>query len=158
METSNIPKIRETLKETVQKLVVKNKKRLIIETQSKKLTKTIEKLVKLEEYSHLGTITAVDVGTEIEVIYHIFQKNILISLKVKVLKEEPILPSIIDLIPGAVIYEKEVHDLFGVEFKGNPDLSPLLLPDTWPKNIHPLRKEWTPEKIINEIEGDENVS
>ena len=52
---------------------------------------------------------------------------------------KPVAPTITDVIPGAVLYEREVHDLLGVEFEGHPDLSPLLLPDDWPREVHPLR-------------------
>jgi len=81
------------------------------------------------------------------VIYHIASKTALLSLKVPVPKEDPVLPTIVDLIPGAALYEREVHDLFGVDFEGNPDLSPVLLPDGWPDGVYPLRKEWTLGRI-----------
>jgi len=109
--------------------------------------KGMKKLVESEGFKHLSAITGVDVGSKIEVIYHLTSEGLVLSLKVEISKRNPVLPSIVKLISGAVLYEREVHDLFGVRFEGNLDLSPLLLPDGWPSNVHPLRKEWTLQKI-----------
>lgn len=93
-------------------------------------------------FDHLSTITGIDLGGELEVIYHLAQKNATtLSLSVRVPKGDPVLPTISDIMPNAAIYEREVHDLLGVGFKGLQDKSPLLLPDGWPDGVHPLRKE-----------------
>mgnify|MGYP000607354304 CR=1 FL=1 len=41
--------------------------------------------------------------------------------------EDPHLPSLISVWPGADWYEREGHDLFGVVFDGHPNLTPLIL-------------------------------
>jgi len=41
--------------------------------------------------------------------------------------DSPRLPSVTSVWAGADWYEREAHDLFGVEFEGHPDLAPLLL-------------------------------
>ncbi|RLG90884.1 hydrogenase large subunit, partial [Candidatus Bathyarchaeota archaeon] len=70
--------------------------------------------------------------------------------------EKPVVPTITDIIPGAVLYEREVHDLLGVAFEGHPDLSPLVLPEEWPERVYPLRKEYTLEKLRKLTESTES--
>ncbi|MEM1607631.1 MAG: NADH-quinone oxidoreductase subunit C, partial [Candidatus Bathyarchaeia archaeon] len=66
---------------------------------------------------------------------------ILATLRVKLPQNDYIIPTITDLIPGAMLHEREAHDLFGIRFEGNPDLRPLILPEDWPAGIYPLRKK-----------------
>ena len=47
-------------------------------------------------------------------------------------------PSITTSVPGANWYEREVFDLFGIEFAGHPNLQRIMLPDEW--RGHPLRR------------------
>jgi len=97
---------------------------------------------------HLSTITGVDLGEEIELIYHFaYEGSIEISLRLSVPKDNPKIASIVDLVPGATLYEREVHDLLGVVFEGHPDLSRLILPEEWPEGLYPLRKENMPEEM-----------
>ena len=52
------------------------------------------------------------------------------------------IPTITGLIPGANWAEREVRDLIGVTPIGHPDLRRLVLPDDWPEDLHPLRKDF----------------
>jgi NADH:ubiquinone oxidoreductase subunit C len=135
------------LRGDAEEVVAQRERRLSVLTTRENLKAAIKKLIGLEGYSHLSTITGVDIESEIEVIYHITFRDALVSLRAKVPKEKPVLPTIVDLVSGASLYEREVHDLFGVTFEGNQELSLLLLPDRWPSDVYPLRKEWTPENI-----------
>ena len=144
---SYLSQVKSELRGKVREVRAQRERRISARTAKKNLKVAIGKLVKLEDYSHFSTITAVDIGSEIEVIYQITSKSDLLSLKVTVSKEDAALPTIVDLIPGATLYEREIHELFGIDFEGNSDLSPLLLPDGWPEGVYPLRKEWTPGRI-----------
>ncbi len=55
-------------------------------------------------------------------------------------KEAPTIDSLVDVFQGAAWHERESHEMFGIDFSGNPDLSPLYLPDAF--TGHPLRKSY----------------
>jgi NADH:ubiquinone oxidoreductase subunit C len=56
--------------------------------------------------------------------------------------EKPVLTSISSVIPGAQFFERETHDLMGIFFEGHPNLDRLILPEDFPDNVHPLRKDF----------------
>jgi NADH:ubiquinone oxidoreductase subunit C len=158
MKLSTVNLLKSLLKDKIQELIVQRERRIFLLIEQQQLKETIRQLVGQQGFSHLSTITGVDIGSYIELIYHFVFKDTLVSLKVRISKENLFLPTIVDLTPVATFYERELHDLFGVEFEGHLDLSPLLLPDDWPNDIFPLRKEWTLEKISKVMKGHDNAS
>ena len=50
-------------------------------------------------------------------------------------------PSVTPLVPACVWSEREVKDMFGLRAVGLPDQRRLVLPDDWPDNLYPLRKD-----------------
>jgi len=101
---------------------------------------------------HVSTITGVDLGENIELLYHLFayRGNVTVTVRTEVPKSDPKIQTIVDIIPGATLYEREVHDLLGVVFEGHPELERLILPDDWPEGVYPLRKEYKLE--VEEVE------
>lgn len=94
-------------------------------------------------YALLTDETAVDYPNRekrFEVIYHLysFTRNDRLRLKVRVGEEEKV-PSVVGIWPTANWLEREVYDMFGVQYEGHPDLKRILLPDGW--TGHPLRKD-----------------
>lgn len=68
-----------------------------------------------------------------------------VRVRVQVPESAPSVPSITDLYPGADALEREVYDMFGVEFTGHPDLTRILMPEDWVG--HPLRKDYNSGRI-----------
>ncbi len=96
--------------------------------------------------------SAVDCRNCIEILYHFTLEyiNLLISIRVKLDREEPSVDSLAPLFKGANWIEREIYELFGVNFTGHPDLRRLLLPEEWPDKVYPLRldyKEWDKNAI-----------
>jgi NADH-quinone oxidoreductase subunit C/D len=67
-----------------------------------------------------------------------FERNAFVRLKVALIAAEPFIDSITSVWPSANWYEREVYDLFGIKFKGHPNLRRILMPQTWIG--HPLQK------------------
>ncbi len=67
------------------------------------------------------------------------EHNLRLRVLVEVDGDVPTAPSITGVYPGANFYEREVYDLFGIEFTGHPDLTRIMIQDDW--EGHPLRKD-----------------
>lgn len=97
---------------------------------------------KLDCY-HLSLINGIDTRTNFEVVYHFWSdRKGMFSVRVVLPHDKPSIRSVVDIVPAAILYEREVHDLFGIEFPGHPDMRRLLLNEDWPEGEHPLRKDW----------------
>ena len=104
---------------------------------------------------HLSTITAQERETEpdaltIELIYQFFYLNQLgdgrgISLMIRLPHDNPIVETIVSLLPGADFYEREVAEMFGVTFTGREKTPRLLLPDEWEQGPPFIRSEVSDE-------------
>jgi NADH-quinone oxidoreductase subunit C len=68
-----------------------------------------------------------------------------IRLRVQVPEDDATLPTLFDLHPGTEAMEREVFDMFGVEFSDHPDLTRILMPEDWIG--HPLRKDYDVGRI-----------
>ncbi|MBI4727766.1 NADH-quinone oxidoreductase subunit C [candidate division TA06 bacterium] len=93
-------------------------------------------------FYHISTITARDTGDKLEALYHLAQSGMVLTVRAQTDRQHPLFPTVIPVYPGAVFYEREVHDLMGIGIEGHPDLRPLVLPEDWPSNVFPLRKDW----------------
>ena len=84
------------------------------------------------------TITGLDLGQNLAITYDFSLEQDTIHVRTFVPKTNPTALSIVDIVPGAILYEMEVHDMFGVEFVGNPWKDrKLLLPEEWPDDLPP---------------------
>jgi NADH-quinone oxidoreductase subunit C len=84
----------------------------------------------------------------LEIVYNLYSipRNERVRLKVSITESSGI-DSVTDVWPTANWMEREVYDLFGVNFKNHPDLRRILLPPDW--EGHPLRKDYPLEFIEN---------
>ena len=95
-------------------------------------------------YDFLSSVTGVDYLSEekMEVVYHLFKSTggAILEIKVQIPRSDPVIPSLVDLFPGADFQEREAWDLLGIRFEGHPDLKRILMWEGFAG--HPLRKDW----------------
>ncbi|EEH47432.1 NADH-ubiquinone oxidoreductase 30.4 kDa subunit, mitochondrial [Paracoccidioides brasiliensis Pb18] len=108
------------------------------------------------EYTQVSDITAVDFPTRdqrFEVVYNLLSVRHNSRIRVKTYADEATpVPSITGLYDGALWYEREVYDMFGVFFVGHPDLRRIMT--DYGFDGHPLRKDF-PLTGYTEIRYDE---
>ncbi len=68
------------------------------------------------------------------------QRRERIRARAQVPAHDPCIASLYVLYPGTDFLEREAFDMFGIRFDGHPDLSRILMPETW--DGHPLRKDY----------------
>jgi NADH-quinone oxidoreductase subunit C len=66
-----------------------------------------------------------------------------VQIRVRLRGDDPVVDSLVPIWPGANWLEREIFDLFGIQFTGHPDLRRILLPDDW--EGYPLRKDYPVE-------------
>jgi NADH-quinone oxidoreductase subunit C len=99
-------------------------------------------------FKYLSDITAVDHypnEPRFEVVYHLLslQNAERLRLKVRAEGENPRVDSLVAVYPCANAFEREVFDLFGIQFTGHPYLRRILMPEDW--EGYPLRKDYPTE-------------
>jgi NADH-quinone oxidoreductase subunit C len=120
------------------KLTTLHKDESIVEVSQDKLKAFISYLVNDLHVRHLMTITGLDLGPNLGITYHFSMDQDTIHVRSLVPRAKPVALSIIDIVPGAILYEMELHDMFGIEFAGNPwKDQKLLLPEDWPDDLPP---------------------
>lgn len=95
-------------------------------------------------YDFLSSVTGVDYLPDdlMEVVYHAYQTTggPALVYKVQVDRNNPVVPSLTPVFPGASLQEREAWDLMGIHFEDHPDLKRVLLWEGF--DGHPLQKDW----------------
>lgn len=110
---------------------------LWISLEKKKLLHTLKDLKSLG-VSRISSISGVDEGKTIDVIYHFIHKKKTINIRVSLDKKNCVVDSITGIYPGANLFERELYEMTGVQVKNHPNLKKLFLAKNSPKN--PLGK------------------
>jgi NADH-quinone oxidoreductase subunit C len=96
-------------------------------------------------YNYLSDVTAVDYGAgrPIQVVYQLYSipHRHVLRVKVELPVSELEIDSVVSLWECANWLEREVYDMFGVVFRGHPDLRRILMPANYAEG-HPLRKDF----------------
>lgn len=101
-------------------------------------------------WGYLSTISGIDPSaedSEMEVLYHFCSGPIVVTLRVALSREHPTTPSVCSIIPSASIQERELIEMLGIDVVNTPDQSLLYLPDDWPEDLYPLRRDFDPAEI-----------
>jgi membrane-bound hydrogenase subunit beta len=136
---------------------------LWVEVKKSAFREAVEHICHLQEYPHLAIISSSDLGSEVELIYHFtiyygyHLEELSLGLRVKLTKNDMKIPTITDLIPGAIFTERETQEMMGVEVVGIPDKRRLFLPEDFPEGVYPWRKDekGPPDDMLRILPGRE---
>ena len=83
---------------------------------------------------------------ELEVVYFVGssakgKEDFVVAVAERVARDNPVVPTLIDVWRGAEYHERETHEMFGLNFQGHPNQSHMFLPEDW-SDLPPLRKDY----------------
>jgi membrane-bound hydrogenase subunit beta len=126
------------------KIREQNERRLWVDVEYSRFLEVFDYAYNELGFKALCTITGLDEGERLAFIYHLYRGGLILNLKTSIQKDKESIRTIIEYFPGALIYERELVDLLGVKVTGMPEGIRYPLPDDWPANQYPLRKNWDP--------------
>jgi Ni,Fe-hydrogenase III component G len=130
------------------KIRIPRERRMFAEAPAEQAPEVVGYLQDRMQFSILCTITGLDLGATLGVIYHLARPSgVVLSLSSAVPKEKPVLQSVTGRFPAAAAYERELADLLGFQVQGLPDGPRYPLPDSWPAGQYPLRKDWKADSL-----------
>jgi NADH-quinone oxidoreductase subunit C len=126
----------------------------------KEQVKTVLSYFKDNGYDHLALISCVDWinKEELELIYILtsylndnksYQEKGDVYLKIRIPRDEPEVETVIGVFENAEPYEREIHELFGINFRGHPRLIPLFLERKY--DVPPFRKDFDTRKYVEDF-------
>ena len=118
---------------------------LVFVLEPAELLPTVQRLRREFAFDIFLDVTAVDwIGQlpRFEVVYHFYSTvhMVRVRLKTRVAEADPSVDSLVPLYGSAAFMERECHDMYGIRFRGNDDLRPILLYEGFVG--HPLRKDY----------------
>lgn len=132
-------------KERIEKGIHKNEVKLIWMTVKKEAFREGVKAIGNIQTPHLSVTSGSDMGDFIELIYH-FEVNYsypdeetTINMKVHLPKDDLTIPTISDIVPGAITTEREKQEFLGIDVIDIPDDRRLWLDENYPKDKYPWR-------------------
>lgn len=137
------------------KVTCKRARRLFVDVPLENFQEAFDYLVKDMEFTYLAAITGLDEVASFAVLYHLCkERRIILTLRVHLNRENPAVKTVTGYFPSAEAYEREITDLLGIKVEGLPAGHRYPLPDNWPPDEYPLRKDWKGQAATEMQEGE----
>jgi len=146
-----IEKLKADLGEKLAEIANPARRRVFLKVAPPDLLAVVTRLRDAYGVVFLSTISGVDNGAAFEILYHFSTPETDFNIRTEIPKADAHIESLTPAIPGAILYEREVQEMFGITIDHLPDPRRLLLSDDWPEGQYPLRKDWKhvrPEEVI----------
>src|SRR5512143_1056008 len=141
-DTEIVESLKRDLGGTLLEIANPDRRRIFLKVAAADLVPAVTVLRDRYDCAYLATITGLDKGETFELLYHFASPVASITVRTSVPRSEPRISSICAVIPGAIFYEREIQEMFGIVMEAIPDPRRLNLPDDWPEGVFPLRKDW----------------
>ncbi len=129
----------------------------IIEVEKDSLHAVLSYLKDNESFKHLALVSCVDwiENNKFQLSYILwsYQKRQNLIVKIFIDRDKPEFKTVLNLFPQAEIYEREIRELYGVSFEGNPTQNEDFVLEDW-EEMPPMRRDFDTLKYSQEKYGD----
>jgi len=126
----------------ISEMTIQRKDRVWFEIKPERLCELLKFMKDEMGFNHLATVTGIDEGEKLGAFYHMTDTHSIITVRAKTPRTAPTLPTVTGVFPGAERYERELADMFGIKIEGLKPGRRYPLPEDFPTDQYPLRKDW----------------
>jgi NADH-quinone oxidoreductase subunit C len=138
-----IEKFRENFKTEIVEVFKKSEKRATITIRPDAILKVAEYLYKAEGFRFIiASALHTKRGFEIHYHYSLDLTGLVLNIHVILDKEKPQIESLSNMFSASDWIEREMHELFGINFLNHPNQEKLLSDGNWAEGVYPYRKEF----------------
>jgi NADH-quinone oxidoreductase subunit C len=144
MSTESIAdKLKEIFNSEILEVVIKNQKRIITTIRPGSLRNVAEYLFKSEGFRFI-IASALQTKRGFEIHYHFSNDSSGLVLNILVIldKDNPEIESLSNMFNASNWIEREIHELFGINFLNHPNQEKLISEGNWAEGVYPMRKEF----------------
>jgi Ni,Fe-hydrogenase III component G len=140
---STIEKIKEVFKSEIIEVSVKNDKRVIITINPESILTVAEYLYKTAGFRFI-IASALHTRRGFEIHYHFSmdREGLILNIHVILDKDDPSIESMSNMFNASNWIEREMHELFGINFINHPNQEKLISEGNWAEGVYPYRKEF----------------
>jgi NADH-quinone oxidoreductase subunit C len=138
-----IENFKEKFKSDILEIAVKNQKRITITVKPDSIINVAAFLYRKEGYRFI-IASALHTKKGFEIHYHFSKDNLGLVLNIHVIldKDNPQIESLSNMFNASNWIEREMHELFGINFLNHPNQEKLISEGNWAEGVYPLRKEF----------------
>lgn len=138
-----ITKFRELFKSDILDVKTRNNRRFIITVKPESILKVSEYLFKTAEFRFI-IASALHTKRGFEIHYHFSKDAVGLILNIHVIldKDNPQIESLSNMFNASNWIEREMHELFGINFLNHPNQEKLISEGNWAEGVYPMRKEF----------------
>lgn len=136
-----ISEIQQSFGKAIYNIAVKSNTRITITVNPGKITEMAGFLFKRLKFRFI-IASALETDEGIEILYHfsLDASGLVINIRVVLDKKNPVIDSLTVLFEAANWIEREMHELFGINFLNHPNLKKLISNGNWAEGVYPYRK------------------
>jgi len=138
-----IEKLKDQFKTGILEVTVKNQKRIIVSINSGSLPGMAEYLYKKAGFRFI-IASAIHTKRGFEIHYHFSRdsEGVILNLHVILDRDNPEVESLSNMFNASNWIEREMHELFGINFLNHPNQDKLISEGNWAEGVYPYRKEF----------------